>query len=164
LTDFDLGRVFDGAISPINTLLHLTPLELALHLERTAHHLVRGGAYLVQVGLMEPEPGKSFAGSHWEASRGETVLHCDWIDEELDFAAGVSRQRSRIEVVSGDRAGDVLEEIHELTLWSPVTWAHAVEVSPFDEIATYDGGQKANEWPRVAREATGGLLWHELRL
>jgi SAM-dependent methyltransferase len=76
MTDFDLGRVFDGAISPINTLLHLTPLELALHLERTAHHLVRGGAYLVQVGLMEPEPGASFAGSHWEASRGETVLHC----------------------------------------------------------------------------------------
>jgi hypothetical protein len=28
MTDFDLGRVFDGAISPINALLHLTPEAL----------------------------------------------------------------------------------------------------------------------------------------
>ncbi len=65
MTDFDLGRMFDGAISPINTLLHLTP-------------------------------------------------------EELD-------------------------------------------ASPFAETATYDGGRKG-EWPLVGRDATGALLWHELRL
>src|SRR5437016_6070098 len=27
MTDFALGRTFDGAVSPINTLLHLTPDE-----------------------------------------------------------------------------------------------------------------------------------------
>lgn len=162
MSGFDLGRTFDGAISPINTLLHLTPGELARHLECMARHLVDHGAYLVQVGLVEPEAGKPFAGSHWEASRGDTTLRADWTDEELDFDRGRSRQRSRIEVLSGDRAGDVLEEIHEMTLWTLATWASAIDASPFEETATYDGGHK-DEWHRVGRDATGGLLWHELR-
>jgi SAM-dependent methyltransferase len=29
MTQFDLGRTFDAAVAPINTLLHLTPAELA---------------------------------------------------------------------------------------------------------------------------------------
>lgn len=31
MTDFDLGRTLDGAVCPINTLLHLTPEPLARH-------------------------------------------------------------------------------------------------------------------------------------
>lgn len=161
MTDFDLGRVFDGAISPINTLLHLTPDQLARHLERMARHVA--GVYMVQVGVMEPDAAEPFAGSHWEASRGDTSLHADWVDEELDFNRGTSRQRSRIEVLSGERAGDVREETHEMTLWTPSTWADAIAASPFEETATYDGGQK-DEWTPVGRNTTGGLLWHELRL
>jgi hypothetical protein len=115
----------------------------------------------VQVGLVEPNQWEPFAGSHWEAARGETVLEIDWVDEELDAERGISRQRSRIEVVAGDRAGEVLEEVHEMTLWTPETWAGAMDSSPFEEAATYDGGKKGR-WPRVGRDATGGLLWHEL--
>jgi SAM-dependent methyltransferase len=158
---FDLGCVFDSAISPINTLLHLTPDVLARHLDCMASHV--SGAYMVQVGLMEPEPEKAFAGSHWEASRGDTSLRADWVDEELDFERGISRQRSRIEVLSGERAGDVLEEIHQMTLWTPTTWTAAIDASPFEETATFVGGKK-DEWPRVGGDAKGGLLWHELRL
>jgi hypothetical protein len=88
-------------------------------------------------------------------------LKVDWVDEELDVQRGISRQRSRIEVVAGQRAGDVLEEIHEMTAWTPETWARAIVASPFSEAATYDGGRKGR-WPRVAPAATGGLLWHEL--
>jgi cyclopropane fatty-acyl-phospholipid synthase-like methyltransferase len=163
MTDFELVRTFDGAISPINTLLHLTPDELARHFECMGRHIVDDGAYLVQVGLMETKSGKAFASSHWEASRGDTILRADWTDEELDFERGLSRQRSRIEVLSGDRVGDVLEEVHEMTLWTPATWARTIDASPFEEAATYDGGEKADAWPRVSRDATGGLLWHELR-
>jgi len=157
MTHFELARTFDGAVCPINTLLHLNPGEhwMARHLERRAR-------YLVQVGLVEAgqEP---FAGSHWEASRGETSLKVDWVDEELDVVQGVSRQRSRIEVLTGPRAGEVVEEVHEMTAWTPATWAEAIEASPFDLVATYDGGTKG-EWPRVDATATGGLLWHELAL
>ena len=38
-----------------------------------------------------------------------------------------------------------------------------IDASPFEQTATYDGGRK-NEWPSVGRDATGGLLWHELRV
>jgi SAM-dependent methyltransferase len=102
MTDFDLGRAFDGAVCPINTLLHLSPDELARHLGCMARHT---GSYLVQVGLVDPTADEPFAGSHWEAERGPTRLKADWEDEGVDLERGVSRQRSRIEVLSGPRAG-----------------------------------------------------------
>jgi SAM-dependent methyltransferase len=163
MTDFDLGRRFGGAVSPINTLLHLTPEELARHLDCTARHLEPGGSYLVQVGLLTPDQQEPFAGSHWEVERDGTKLKIDWVDDELDFASGRSVQRSRIEVLSGDRVGEVLEERHEMTLWTPEAWARAIDASPFTEVATYDGGRK-DTWPRVDSHATGGLLWHQLRV
>jgi SAM-dependent methyltransferase len=158
ITELELGRRFDGAVCPINTLLHLTPDELARHLDCIARCTDR---YLVQVGLIDEPSYDEFAGSHWEASRGETTLKVAWEDETIDFAQGVSRQRSRIEVIAGPRVGEVLEEIHDMTLWTPATWHAAIERCPFNEVATYDGGRK-EEWPEVGPDATGGLLWHEL--
>jgi SAM-dependent methyltransferase len=162
MTHFDLGRTFDGAICPINTLLHLTPAELGRHLQRMARHLEARARYLVQVGLVASDQ-EPFAGSEWEASRGDTTLKIHWSDEELDAVRGVSRQRSRIEVLTGPRAGEVLEEIHAMTAWTAATWAEAIASSPFQQVATYDGGTKG-QWPRVDASATGGLLWHELLL
>jgi cyclopropane fatty-acyl-phospholipid synthase-like methyltransferase len=161
MTDFDLGRRFDGAVSPINTLLHLTPAQLAQHLDCMARHLQADARYLVQVGLIEPDQWKPVAGSHWEASRGDVRLTVAWVDEELDAARGRSRQRSRIEILEGERAGEIIEEVHDMTAWTPATWADALQASPFGEVATYDGG-KSGQWPRVEPTATGGLLWHEL--
>jgi len=82
MTHFDLARAFDGAVCPINTLLHLTPAGLGRHLHRMSLHLERRSRYLVQVGLLEvdhePPPG-----SHWEASRGDISLRVEWADDEL---------------------------------------------------------------------------------
>lgn len=161
MTSFDLGRTFDGAVCPINTLLHLTPVELGEHFERMARHLRPRGRYLVQVGLVEPGQA-AFADSQWEATRGETTVRVDWVDEELDVMRGVSRQRSRIEVLSGPRVGEIVEDMHEMTVWTASTWAQAVGASPFEQVATYDGAAKG-QWPRVGPTATGRLLWHELR-
>jgi SAM-dependent methyltransferase len=161
MTDFDLGRTFEGAISPINTLLHLAPEQLARHLDCMARHLDPGARYLVQVGLIDRASHDPFAGSHWEESRGDTTLKIDWEDEAIDWERGRSRQRSRIEVLSGPRAGDVIEETHDMTAWTPDTWAQAIAGSPFAEVATYDAGRKDGR-PRVEPTATGGLLWHEL--
>jgi SAM-dependent methyltransferase len=158
MTDFDLGRRFDGAVCPINTLLHLTREQLARHLDCMARHTSH---YLAQVGLVDRVSNGSFAGSHWEAERDGTNLKIDWVDEELDLGRGVSRQRSRIEVLAGPRAGEVLEEIHDMTAWMPETWHAAIDASPFEERATFDAGRKG-ERPQVGRDATGGLLWHEL--
>jgi SAM-dependent methyltransferase len=160
MTHFDLGEVFDGAVCPINTLLHLRSDELARHLACMHRHLAPEAKYFVQVGLVDPGEEPS-SGSHWEASRGETALKIDWVDEELDATRGVSRQRSRIEVIAGERAGEIVEEVHEMTVWTPATWADAIAASPFSQVATYDGGRRGR-WPSVPPTATGGLLWHEL--
>ena len=162
MTDFDLGRTFDGAVCPINTLAHLSPAELGSHLECMARHLEPGGRYLAQVGLMDRESWDPAAAHQAEASRGETKLRWEWADVEMDFERGISRQRSRIWVLEGPRAGDVVEDIHEMTLWKPETWARAIEESPFREVATYDAGKKGSR-PQVEPTATGGLLWHDLR-
>ena len=161
MTAFDLGETFHGAVCPINTLLHLSPDQLVWHLQCMDRHLGPGARYLVQVGLVDPGQWEPFADSHWEASRGDMQLKVDWVDEELDAVRGSSRQRSRIEVLSGERAGEVLEEVHDMTAWTPQTWGGAIAASPFSEAATYDGG-RSGRWPPVPPSATGGLLWHEL--
>ena len=51
MTDFDLGRTFDGAVCPIDTLAHLTPVELMRHPERMGRHLRPGARYLVQLQI-----------------------------------------------------------------------------------------------------------------
>ncbi len=157
MTDLDLGRRFDGSVCPINTLLHLSPEQLARHLECVARHTSR---YLVQLAVIELAMHDPTGGSHWEAERGDTKLKVDWLGGELDAERRISWQRSRIEVLSGPRAGDVFEETHEMRVWTPSAWREAIAASPFEEVATYDGGEDA--WPEVGSNATGGLLWHDL--
>ena len=147
MTDFDLGRTFDGAACPINTLGHLSPEELARHLERMGHHLPPGARYLVQLQL-----GGGTHSSQWEANG----VRVEWATEHVDPAAGRQRERSRIET----RDGEVVEELHELTLWTPAAWAAAVAASPFDETALYDGAQDG--YPAVEPGSEGPMLWHEL--
>jgi SAM-dependent methyltransferase len=147
MTDFDLGRSFDGAVCPINTLAHLSPEELARHLDAMGRHLRPGARYLVQLQL-----GGEPHSSQWEMG----PLRVTWTTELVDLAAGRQRQRSRIELASGE----VVEELHELTLWTPDAWAAAIEASPFAETAVYDGAQDG--YPAVEPGPEGPMLWHEL--
>jgi SAM-dependent methyltransferase len=147
MTDFDLGRTFDGAVCPINTLAHLSPGELARHLDRMGRHLPSGARYLVQLQL-----GGEPHSSRWETG----ALRVTWTTEHVDLEAGRQRQRSRIELASGE----VVEELHELTLWTPEAWAAAIQVSPFAETALFDGAQDG--YPAVEPGAEGPMLWHEL--
>jgi hypothetical protein len=80
----------------------------------------------------------------------------------VDLGRARQIQRSRIEVIAGSRAGEVVEEEHLMTAWTWDSWEGAIERSPFDEIAAFDGNETG--LPRVERGATSGLLWHELAL
>jgi SAM-dependent methyltransferase len=147
MTDFDLGRAFDGAVCPIGTLAHLSPEELGRHLERMGRHLRPGARYLVQLQL----GGEAYT-SEWELNG----LRIVWATERFDLAAGRQRQRSRIELPSGE----VVEEVHEMTLWTPAAWAAAVAASPFVQTGLYDGAEDG--YPAVEPGSEGALLWHEL--
>jgi SAM-dependent methyltransferase len=147
MTDFELGRTFDGAVCPINTLAHLSPEELARHLERMGRHLRPGARYLVQLQL-----GAEPHSSEWEIDG----LRVTWATEHVDLAAGRQRHRSRIELASGE----VVEELHEMTLWTPETWAAAVAASPFTPTAVFDGAEEG--YPAVRPGSEGPMLWNEL--
>jgi SAM-dependent methyltransferase len=154
MADFDLGEQFDGAVCPINTLGHLRPDELARHLQCVARH---APVYLVQVAL---HPFGRYE-SHWRTERNGVDLDVRWVPEDVDIERGTSRDRSRIEVLAGPRAGEVIEDVHAITIWTPERWAELVDASPFQEVAMYDGSEPGR--PRVAPGTRGGLLWHELR-
>jgi SAM-dependent methyltransferase len=161
MAGFDLGRTFDGAVCPINTLGHLLPGDLARHLDCMARHLREGGRYLVQLGLLvDASTLDDQPPDQWEMTRGDTTIHITWSTEEIDVAARRQVQRSRIEFLSGARAGEVVEEVHVMTTWTPETWAAALEASSFVETAAYDGDDEGRSL--VAPGAVGPLVWHEL--
>ena len=158
MTDFDLGRRFSAAVCPINTLTHLSPHELGLHLVRMAAHLEPGARYLVQVAVFD---GTELSPpSDWEAERGGVGVHITWASVKRDLERGREEHHSRLEVTSGPRKGEVIEETHVMTAWTSSTWRRAIAASPFTEAASYDGGESG--WPRVELEQGGGLMWHEL--
>ena len=161
ITDFDLGRLFDGAVCPINTLAHLSPDDLARHLDRMAQHLRAGARYLVQLDLHDSvSVVDDVRASRWEIRRGDTKLRITWATEEVDLDSARQCQRSRIEILSGDREGEVVEELHPMTLWTLEAWATLIAASQFTATAIYDGDQEGR--PRVGPGKTGQLLWHEL--
>jgi SAM-dependent methyltransferase len=148
MTDFDLGRGFDGAVSVVSTVGILGSDGLASHLESMARHLGPGARYLVQQGVFGAEA--ELWRSEWEAERGSMKLHVVWeaIDRE--------RSRSRVEIVAGPRAGDVVEDEHVSTFWTVDSWRNAIAASPFAQAASYEDRHE------VELERGGGLLWHEL--
>jgi len=154
MTDFDLGS-FDGAVCPINTLGHLSRPQLAAHLEAMGRALPSGARYIVQLAL-----GAELGGtSAWEVDRDGVRIRAHWAVESRDVAQGTEVHRSRFEVLSGPRAGEVHEQLHEMTYWTPETWGAAVAGSPLEWAAVYDGDAGR---ARVGFDAVGGLLWHEL--
>jgi SAM-dependent methyltransferase len=162
MVSFDLGRTFDGAVCPIDSVACLhRPADVVRHLHSVAHHLGKGGKYLVQIELRDPdEPWASVAPSSWIAEREGVRLRIDWTVREIDLDRGLEVQHSRIEVLSGPRQGEVLEETHLLAAWTPARWAGAILRSPFSYARTFDGDQAAR--PELPLGAPGRLLWHEL--
>jgi SAM-dependent methyltransferase len=161
MTDFDLGRRFDGAVCPIGTLALLSPGELARHLDRMAVHLHGGARYLIQLDLLdEASTVEDQPPYEWEMERGDTRIGVRWSTDWIDVPARRQQQRSRIEILSGPRAGQVVEEVHPMTAWTPGTWAAAIAASPFRQTGTYDGDEPGR--PAVEAGRPGLLLWHEL--
>jgi SAM-dependent methyltransferase len=162
MTDFDLGRCFDGAVCAIATIQHLTREELGRHLLCMAWHLAVDARYMVQLALYDPSGRQDIPSSRWQEARGDLSLRIDWTTEEVDLKSARARQHSRIEILSGPRRGEVVEEHHEMTAWTPESWSGALDGSRFTQVAVYDGS--ADPPLEVAPGATGGLIWSELAL
>jgi SAM-dependent methyltransferase len=156
MRNFDLGRRFDGAVCPISTVGLVGTKGLASHLEAMARHLERGGRYLVQQGVF-PSDAELWR-SEWEAERDGVRLHVVWEAVDRDPAQLRERSRSRVEVIGGPRAGEVVEDEHEIAFWTVEAWRNAIAASPFTQTACYEDRRE------VELERGGGLLWHELAI
>jgi SAM-dependent methyltransferase len=156
MTDFDLGRRFDVAVSLVSTVGLLSPEGFEAHLDAMARHLEPGARYLMQQGVFTPDA--DLWRSEWDAVRNGIKLHVVW--EALGREGSRERSRSRVEVLAGPRAGDVVEDEHTNTFWTVDAWQEAIAGSPFTQLACYDGRQPGR--PAVDLDAGGGLLWHEL--
>lgn len=148
MTDFDLGRRFDGAVSLVSTVGVLSAVAFASHLEAMVRHLEPGARYLVQQGVFGADA--ELWRSEWEAERDGIKLHVVWeaVDRE--------RSRSRVEILAGPRAGKIVEDEHVSAFWTVDAWREAVAASPFEQVACYDDKAEAD------LERGGSLLWHEL--
>jgi cyclopropane fatty-acyl-phospholipid synthase-like methyltransferase len=81
MTDFDLGRCFDGAVCAIATIQHLTREELGRHLLCMARHLAVDARYMVQLALYDPSGRQDIPSSCWQEARGDLSLRIDWTTE-----------------------------------------------------------------------------------
>jgi SAM-dependent methyltransferase len=158
MRDFDLGRRFGGAVCLVSTVGLLSPDGFSAHLEAVAGHLEQGARYLVQQGVFAPYA--ELWRSEGDAERDGVRLHVVWEALERDPAVLRERSRSRVEIVAGARAGEVVEDLHTNTFWTVDAWRDAIAASPFTQVACYEGLEE--DRPRVELGCGGGLLWHEL--
>lgn len=161
MSDFDLGRTFDGAICPINSFCHLKTRAQALaHLACVARHLDAGRVYLVQIDLKNDRSG---GGNVWEGERDGIRVRTSWAPGNYDSESGLETQVTRFEVLSGLRKGTVEEYATVMRVWSWDEWKALIDESPFHQRAAHDG----NKADRPALPVGPGLnqaplVWHEL--
>ena len=164
MTDFDLRRLFGGAICPIDSLAYLHErIQLIRHLRCVARHLRPRSSYLVQLELRDPtDPWRSVQPSIWEREHDGVRLRTTWRVDEIDLESGVEMQRATIECLAGPDEGRVFEEVHRLAAWTPERWGEAILETPFRYVAVYDGNE--DERPERPLGTAGRLLWHQLGL
>lgn len=164
MTDFDLGRLFGGAVCPIDSLAYLQDrAQLIRHLRCMARHLRHGSRYLIQLELRDPtDPWRGVQPSIWEQEKDGVRVRTNWRVEEIDLENGIEVQRGTMECLSGPARGRVFDEVHRMAAWTPERWADAIDQTPFRYVSVYDGNQ--DHRPEQPLGTSGRLLWHELVL
>lgn len=165
--DFDLGRVFDGAICPIHSLAQLTAEEAAAaHLDCMARHLALGARYLVQLDLKTPETlrtGVTPPQGAWEAAGGAVRVSARWNVASYDPLTRIETHVCEITALDGPHAGETVLSLDHCRLWTWEDWSALLCASPFEQVAAYDGNLAAR--PRLElgpQLADHPLTWHEL--
>lgn len=169
IRDFDLGRRFDAAYLPVNSLGYLrTHEDLVRHFRCVARHLRPGGKYLVQQGLRDVRklaPIPDGGPSRWEVETPRGRLLTTWRSGAFDPATRLETQVSRFEWLSGPRAGTAVEHEHLLRVWDWESWSAALDESRLRYVTAFDG-DRADRAPLAVGPGLEGFLlaWHELAL
>lgn len=169
MSDFALGRRFDGALCPINTLSYLLDDQAAAaHLACMARHLNPGARYVVQLDLVDTgahEAGPADQFSDWIVESEGIELRTSVTGVGWDPATQIETELMRFEVLSGPEAGRVLEDRQSMRLRSWEDWRRLVEASAFEQVAAHDARTRSRTPVEVGPSLEGlRLCVHELRL
>ena len=167
MSDFAFGAIVDGAFCAINTFGYLQSRRAAeAHLECVHKHIPEGGRYLVQLGLRSPatwDSPSSNPPAEWVAESDVGRVRCRWSERGVDTERHIEQQIARFEIITGKRAGEVHEEVHEMRLWDWAEWQDLVHGAHFEQLAAYDGGTESRSPLSVDSGLNDvHLVWHEL--
>jgi hypothetical protein len=167
MSDFSLGAIVDGAFCAINTFGYLHSRRTAeAHLDCVYRHIPEGGRYLVQLDLRSPSTwdcSDSTFDSEWEMNSAVGRVRCTWLPRGVDRERQIETQFARFEIMTGMRAGEVYEEVHEMRIWDWAEWQDLVHGAGFDQSAAYDGRTESRSPLSVDSGLNDvPLVWHEL--
>jgi len=166
---FELGRVFDGAICPINSFCYMRTNDAAArHLATIARHLRPGARYLVQVDLRAAEDlrlGEETPQGSWEMEHDGTRVRACWLVTDYDAATRLETHVTTFEAVAGPRTGEVVTSEDTARQWDHESWSRLLRDSRFEQTAAYDGNAADRaSIPVDARLDGRALTWHELTI
>jgi len=168
MVEFSLDAAVDGALCSIQTFAHLKTRDDALrHLSCVRRALRPGGKYLVQLGLEDTgvfrAAGRPNEASAWVVEVAGRKIRTSWFGRDFDPRTLIQYEVCRFEVLSGEGAGSVFEDMHEMHVWSWAAWSDVIRDAGFQQTAAFDGredsrppvepGEHLNDQP---------LMWHEL--
>src|SRR5262245_30960994 len=151
---FDLDAACALAVCPINSLAHLSSETAMLqHLHSMTRNLYVGSSYWIQLDLKQSgQPGQS---ESWEFELDGETVRFDWQCD--DASADVEMHRSRFTFPDGR----MLEESHQMKVWSFDTWTALLARSRFDLAGVYTNN--TFEPLPISRDLNGEhVFWQQL--
>ncbi|HEX7037566.1 MAG TPA: class I SAM-dependent methyltransferase [Pseudomonadales bacterium] len=151
MRDFALDVPADGAFCAVGSFGHLATVEDAQrHLAAMRTALASGAVYAIQVRL-QPVRDTDARGpnehSTWEFEFDGERLSYAWFGRGIEARTAREVQVSRIEWLTGPRAGEVVETDHDMHIWDWPSWRDLLSSGGFRQVAALDPEQGFAEVP-----------------
>ena len=140
--EFSLREPCGGAFCAVGSFGHLAgPNDAGRHLQAIRSALVPGATYAIRLPLQEirdtPARGPN-AHSAWQFQHAGEHFAYSWFGRGIDGRSAREIQVSRIECLTGPRAGGVIETDHEMRIWGWPSWCALLSAARFTQIAALD--------------------------
>jgi SAM-dependent methyltransferase len=164
IRDFSLDNPAGGAFCAVGSFGHLsTRDDAARHLAAIRNALEPRAIYAIQVrlqALRDTAARGPNAHSTWEFGyQGERLTYA-WFGRGIDARSARETQVSRIEWLSGPRAGEVIETDHDMHIWDWASWTDLLRSAGFAQVAALDPRNAFAELPLGEPLYEHPVAWH----
>jgi SAM-dependent methyltransferase len=164
IREFSLERPAGGAFCAVGSFGHLTTaVDAARHLATMRNALEPGALYAIQMRLQElrdTEARGPNAHSSWEFDdQGERLTYA-WFGRGIDARSARETQVSRIEWLTGPKAGLVIETDHDMHIWDWPSWTGLLDAAGFTQVAALNPDRGFAELPLGESLYEYPVAWH----